>query len=262
VTQVAASPGGFGCAYALNAGGAIAGFGAFAAGTYEGFTWTPTVPGGNVGTTVTVDTVGGPAYQVPGVASDLNDTGVAIGSALLGWPDASQMHGYLWGPTGVTDLGIAELPESINNASVGVGSLGGGTARLYRNGIASTLRWFVSPAQGWQLSYAYDVSNVEQITGVGWAPVIGSSQLLLTPVRISSASPSPCGRPLPYVMNVRGTGFTASASALFNGMALATTRVDSTHLQVTFPASLTGMTCGGALFVANGDGTSSTVRTF
>jgi uncharacterized membrane protein len=262
VTAVAIPPGGFGCGYALNADGAMAGFGAFTAGTYQGFTWTPAVAGGSVGTTVTVDMVGGAEYQGPGAATDINDSGVAIGAAELGYPETALTHGYVWGPAGLADLGFLELPGSINNAGVGVGSLNGGTARLYRNGIASTLRWFVSPAQGWTMGLAYDVNNIEQITGLGWAPFMGYSQLLLTPVRIATASPSPCGRPLPYVMNVTGTGFTASARALFNGMALPTTRVDSTRLQVTIPATLAGMTCGASLFVANDDGTSSTVRTF
>jgi hypothetical protein len=262
VSQLAIPPGGFGCGYALNASGAISGYGAFTARTYQGFIWTPTVAGSSVGATVTVDMVGGPEYQGPGTATDINDSGVAIGSAELGWPATALTHGYVWGPAGITDLGFQELPESINNAGVGVGSLGGGTARIYRNGIASTLRWFVSPAQGWYMAWAYDISNIEQITGVGWSPFLGSSQLLLTPVRISSASPTPCGHPLPYVMTVRGTGFTASASALFNGMELPTTHLNSNLLQVTMPASLSGMACGGSLFVVNADGTSSTVRTF
>ena len=259
VTQVTGS--GFGNAYAINADGAIAGYGNFAAGTYQGFRWTPTVPGSTTGTTVTVDTVGGSDYVGPGVATDINDAGVAVGWAEFGYPLAAVVHGYTWSASGPTDLGASELPTAINNAGLAVGSLGGGTARLYRNNVASTLRYFVSPAQSWSLGWAYDVSNAEQITGTGSSSTSSATLLLMTPVRITAAA-SPCGHPLPYVMTVRGTGFTTSASALFNGMALPTTRLNSNLLQVTMPASLSGMTCGGSLFVVNDDGTSSTVRTF
>jgi hypothetical protein len=264
VTEIDRPRGGaFGCGYALNAHGDIAGYGAFVAGTYQGFEWTASSPGSNTGTMVSVDSIGGAPYQGPGVTSDINDSGVAIGGVVLGWPDPSaEIHGYVWGPGGLTDLGARELPEAINNASVGVGSLGGGIARLYRNGRASTLRWFVSPAQGWLLSYGYDVSNVEQITGAGWSPVVGSALILMTPVRISSAAPSPCHRALPLTMTVKGTGFTTSATAVLDGMRLPTLRIDANHLQVTVPDGVMDGGCGGALFIANDDGTSSTVKTF
>jgi len=263
VTQFASPPGGFGCGYTLNARGDIVGYGAFAAGTYQGFIWTPKSDGGTEGSIVSVNEVAGAEYQGPGVTTDINDAGVAIGAAELGWPERADTHGYIWAPGGVTDLGFQELPEAIDNAGLGVGSLAGGVARLYRDGNASTLRWFVSPAQGWTMAWAYDVNDVEQITGSGWSPVFGgSSLLLLTPVRITAARPSPCGRSLPLVMTVQGTGFTPSATAVMNGARLPTVRVDSDHLRVTVPAGVMDGGCGASLFIANDDGTSSTIKTF
>jgi uncharacterized membrane protein len=262
VTQFVSPGGGFGGGWALNANGDIAGFGAFGAGTYQGFIWTATPPGGTVGTTVTVDMVGGPEYQVPGSTTDLNDAGVAVGAAVLGWPDKGETHGYIWASSGLTDLGVLEIPASINNAGVAVGSWSGGIARLYRNGVVSSPRWFVSPAQNWALSWASDINRIEQISGAGVSPGTGWSLLLMTPVRIASATPSPCGSSLPLLMTVRGTGFTASATAVMNGARLPTLRVNANLLQVTVPTTVMDGGCANSLFIANDDGTSSTVKIF
>ena len=72
---------GFGQGRAINRFGKIAGYGNFTAGTYQGMIWTPTVPNGTAGSVVSVNTVGGPNYEGSGVTTDINDAGVAIGTA-------------------------------------------------------------------------------------------------------------------------------------------------------------------------------------
>lgn len=252
----------FGHGFAINNPGVVAAVGSGVRGTYQGLVWTPSAPHGSTGTVTPVHAVGGPDYEGPGVASDINDHDVAVGGALFHYPHAPESHGFVWEPGRLIDLGLLEGPHSINDAGVAVGSWSGGIARLYRHGVRTTLRHFVSPARHWQLSWASDVNAIEQITGLGWSPDTGHALLLMTPVRITEAAPSPRGRKDAYVMSIEGTGFLDGATVLFNGAPLATTRLHSKRLEATVPSSLLGAGGEIAVLVVNPDGTSSTVRSF
>lgn len=254
---------GFGLAYAINRYGKIAGHGNFAAGTYQGMIWTPTVPNGSTGSFVSVNTVGGADYQGPGVAIDINDSGVAVGGTQFNYPTSPEIHGYVWSGSRVRDLGVLEMPNAINNAGVAVGAYNFTTGSLYRNGARTFLSYFVSPAQNWSITRASDINNREQITGVGGSTSLGAAQLLMTPVRISSLLPA--SRPPgsgSFTLTINGTGFLSSASVLWNGATLAATRVNSNQLRVTVPGSFVASAGPVSIMVSNPDGTTSSVRNF
>lgn len=256
---------GFGSAYAINRYGKVAGFGNFVAGTYQGLLWTPDAPNGTTGTVVHVDEIGGANYQGPGVTSDINDNGVAVGAAQFNYPHGPiETHGYLWSATGLTDLGNMEQPFALNNAGVAVGSLNGVIGTVYREGVRSLLRNFVSPAEGWRISWTTDVNNSEQITGAGYSNMLAQwSQILMTPVRIRSVSPNavPAGTP-GTVATIRGLGYRPAVKVTFDGADVPTTRVDSTTLLATIPASMLDRARTATLVVWNPDGTQSNACRF
>jgi hypothetical protein len=254
---------GFGGGRAINRFGKIAGFGNFVAGTYQGMVWTPTIPNGTTGSVVSVNTVGGINYQGPGVANDINDSGVAVGSALFGWPDGPTQvqHGYIWSVSSVRDLGPSEMPYAINNAGVAVGAYPG-KGTLYRNGVRTTLDYFVSPSN-WQIKTAYDVNNREQITGIGFSPSLGYAQLLMTPVRINSLYPAVRVQGSgSFTLTINGMGFLAGSSVLWNGASLPATRVNSNQLRVEVPGIYVETPGPASVMVVNPDGTTSSVRNF
>jgi hypothetical protein len=249
----------------INASGQIAGDGPFTAGTYQGFLWTPTSPGGTEGNTVSVNSVGGSDYQGPGSATALNDRGTAVGTAQFDYPaEHGLVHGYVWSSAGggLADLGYLEMPRGINNADLAVGTMDYRIGRLYRDGRHATLNWWASPNQQWSLRDAFDVNDLGQITSLGSSATLGSANVLLTPVHVGRASPRPCGSTPPFVVTMTGTGFLPDAKVLFDGAPMAVTRIDADHLQFTVPEGFAGHTCGSAMLVVNPDGTVSNPVTF
>lgn len=256
---------GFGSAYAINRYGKVAGFGNFVAGTYQGLLWTPDAPNGTTGTVVHVDEIGGVNYQGPGTTNDINDNGVAVGTAQFNYPHGPiETHGYVWSSTGLVDLGNMEQPFALNNAGVAVGSLNGVIGSVYRDGVRSLLRNFVSPAEGWRISWTTDVNNSEQITGMGYSNTLAQySQILMTPVRIRTVTPNrvPPGTP-DTVVTLAGLGYRPAVKVTFDGRDVPVTRVDSNTLLVSIPGSHLARECTGTLVAWNTDGTQSSIGTF
>jgi len=253
----------FGSGYAINRHGAIAGVGAFTARTYQGMIWTPSVSNGIAGTARNVAEVGGPDYQGPGVTQDINDRGEAVGSALFDWDPVAatggERHGYLWSGATVTDLGAGELPGAINNAGVAVGGTGVTTGALYRNGIRTHLRHFVSPAEGWWVGATADINEREQLVGFGWSPANGNSLILMTPVHIDRIALGRVAAGRAARLQVRGTGFLRGAVVLWNGSPLPTRRVHSNLLRARVPPALLDASGERSVLIANPDGTVSNV---
>lgn len=251
----------FGGARGINNAGQIAGYGDFAGGTYQGFTWKPTPPGGTTGIGTPVFAAGGAAYAGGGTATDVNASGVVVGASKF--HDASGAyigtHGFLWSPSGVRDIGLDNAPLAINDAGVAVGTTQVSQGALFRNAIPTKLRYFASPALGWSLAEMTDVNASEQIVGFGGTATVARTVVLLTPVRIQSLSTCPA-TPAAFTLTVSGTGFVPGAVVRWNGAALPTTRVNSRTLQAAVSSTVAG-TGRGSILVTQPDGTQSTVRT-
>jgi hypothetical protein len=252
----------YGNGFSINNHGVIVGYGNQGYGTYQGFMWTPSSVGSTTGTRLAVFDVGGVEYTGSGVTRDINDAGVAVGGANIRRSDTLlEPHGYIWSPGRVQDLGPNELPVAINEAGISVGWYAGSTATLYRDGVRTKLQYFVSPAEHWKIGWAYDLNRSEQITGAGNTPTSAGSILLMTPVRIQYAGPSPRGAGAAYTMRIEGTGFREGAKLLYNGAPLATRRLHSNLLEADVPDTL-GSEPEITVMVQNPDGTLSNVRRF
>ncbi len=97
---------------AINSGGQIVGEADEEGGQYHAFLWTPTQPGGTIGTMRDLGTLPGATYSS---ARDINDNGQVVGASDRG---DGQTHAFLWENDVMTDLGT--LPGGTSSVALGI----------------------------------------------------------------------------------------------------------------------------------------------
>jgi len=163
-------------AYAVNDGGAVAGYGDSGS-TMTAFPWSPSTG------YILLGTLGG----ANSYAMTINDSGAAGGAAQTA---SGALHAVIWSGGSIRDLGTLGGANSfaygLNNSGEAVGYsflAGGGRTHgfLYDAGVMLDLNNLIPAGSGWILTQAYAINSSGQIVGAGLFHGVEHAFLLTDP---------------------------------------------------------------------------------